>query len=230
MRRDQQAAGVQESKTMASRLRVDLEERGITISHGESLDLVARSKGHRDWNTLKSVCERSTHMEPHHSDAATRLLGLDRQDPKEIVNRLCFLTLGADLVFEPGDMWVARAVRLIDMLSHLLVDLSRTSGTPLHPAHLLKGLQFETGAGWKEAITRGDPMSLMQLYCWSQSTASYDVVSLKVKGFFDTLPGFDHVKAIRFERQEVIALESYGFLAMIISKPLGELLTDLRTN
>jgi len=229
MRRDQQAAGVQDAKTMASRLRAALAERGVAMSHGESLDLVARSKGHRDWNTLKSVCERDTHMEPHHSDAATRLLGLDRQDPKEIANRVCFLTLGADLVFEKDDMWVARAVRLIDTLSHLLVDLSRTSGTPLHPAHVLRGLQFETGTGWKEAATRGDPMSLIQLYCWSQSTASDEVASLKVKGFFDTLPGFDHGKALRFERQEVIAMESYGLLAMIISKPLGELLTDLRT-
>lgn len=227
MRRDQQAAGVQEAKTTASRLRAALAERGDTISHGEALNLVARSRGHRDWNTLKAACEGVEHVERKDSDLAAKLLGLHHQDPKEVTNRLCFLTLGADLVFERGDMWVSRAVRLIDMLSHVLVDLSRTSGTPLHPAHVLRALQFTTGAGWEESAARGDPMSLMQLYCWSQSTGSSEASSLKVKGFFDTLPGFDHGKALRFEAQEVLCLEAYGFLAMIVSKPLGELLNDL---
>jgi hypothetical protein len=39
-------------KTMARRLRADLAARGVEISHGEALEIVAHQYGARDWNTL----------------------------------------------------------------------------------------------------------------------------------------------------------------------------------
>jgi catechol 2,3-dioxygenase-like lactoylglutathione lyase family enzyme len=39
-------------KSMARRLRADLAERGVAVSHSEALELVAHQYGARDWNTL----------------------------------------------------------------------------------------------------------------------------------------------------------------------------------
>lgn len=39
-------------KTQAKRLRTALAEDGVAVSHARALELVARSQGARDWNTL----------------------------------------------------------------------------------------------------------------------------------------------------------------------------------
>jgi catechol 2,3-dioxygenase-like lactoylglutathione lyase family enzyme len=39
-------------KQMATRLRADLAERGVTVSHSQALEIVAHQHGARDWNTL----------------------------------------------------------------------------------------------------------------------------------------------------------------------------------
>ncbi|WP_366657817.1 glyoxalase superfamily protein [Fodinicurvata sp. EGI_FJ10296] len=39
-------------KTQAKRLRADLRDRGSELSHSQSLELIARQHGARDWNTL----------------------------------------------------------------------------------------------------------------------------------------------------------------------------------
>lgn len=49
-------------KSMARRLRADLGERGVTISHSEALELVAHQYGVRDWNTLSA--RPPSHAEP----------------------------------------------------------------------------------------------------------------------------------------------------------------------
>ena len=46
---------IQDMKSQARRLRADLENKGSSLSHGEALELVARSHGHRDWNTASAV-------------------------------------------------------------------------------------------------------------------------------------------------------------------------------
>ena len=43
-----------EVKARAKRLRAELAGRGQVISHGQALDLVARTLGARDWNTLSA--------------------------------------------------------------------------------------------------------------------------------------------------------------------------------
>lgn len=44
-----------DAKAMARRLRSELGVRGLVVSHGESLELVARTCGVRDWNTLAAA-------------------------------------------------------------------------------------------------------------------------------------------------------------------------------
>lgn len=47
-----------EVKARAKRLRAELAGRGQAISHGQALDLVARTLGARDWNTLSARLPR----------------------------------------------------------------------------------------------------------------------------------------------------------------------------
>ena len=47
-----QAPGIPDVKAQARRLRSDLADRGIAISHSRALEIIARQHGFRDWNTL----------------------------------------------------------------------------------------------------------------------------------------------------------------------------------
>jgi catechol 2,3-dioxygenase-like lactoylglutathione lyase family enzyme len=51
-------------KSMAKRLRADLGERGVEISHSEALETVAHLHGHRDWNTMAARGPVSGGVEP----------------------------------------------------------------------------------------------------------------------------------------------------------------------
>jgi catechol 2,3-dioxygenase-like lactoylglutathione lyase family enzyme len=42
-------------KLMAKRLRAELAERGLEITHGQALELVAHQHGHADWNTMAAL-------------------------------------------------------------------------------------------------------------------------------------------------------------------------------
>ncbi len=52
MRHSEELAPVDELKSQAKRLREKLRRAGVTLSHGEALELVAHQHGVRDWNTL----------------------------------------------------------------------------------------------------------------------------------------------------------------------------------
>jgi catechol 2,3-dioxygenase-like lactoylglutathione lyase family enzyme len=62
-------------KQMARRLRADLADRGVTISHSEALELVAHQHGARDWNTLAA---RSAPDEPPEGAAVPIVRIFDR--------------------------------------------------------------------------------------------------------------------------------------------------------
>jgi uncharacterized protein YndB with AHSA1/START domain len=47
-----EATGSREAKAMARRLREELADRGVEVSHSEALELVAHQHGARDWNTF----------------------------------------------------------------------------------------------------------------------------------------------------------------------------------
>ena len=46
------------AKQRARRLRSALAAKGLIISHGEALELLAQSEGLRDWNTLSARLQR----------------------------------------------------------------------------------------------------------------------------------------------------------------------------
>ena len=51
---------IDEAKAMAKRLRSALGERETIVSHANSLELVAATIGHRDWNTAAAALERTS--------------------------------------------------------------------------------------------------------------------------------------------------------------------------
>lgn len=46
---------ISELKDQARRLRAELASSGRAVAHGEALELVAKSHGHRDWNTAHAA-------------------------------------------------------------------------------------------------------------------------------------------------------------------------------
>lgn len=52
-------------KQMAAVLRSSLREKNVDISHGESLDLVARQFRLKNWNVLSARLKNSEHTEPN---------------------------------------------------------------------------------------------------------------------------------------------------------------------
>ena len=51
-------------KTQAKRLRLELRQSGVALTHSQALELLARQHGHRDWNTLHALAARDSQMPP----------------------------------------------------------------------------------------------------------------------------------------------------------------------
>ena len=55
-------APVSELKEQARRLRTRLRGAGVQLSHSETLELVARQHGVRDWNTLRALADKASRL------------------------------------------------------------------------------------------------------------------------------------------------------------------------
>jgi len=58
---------IKQLKADAKRLRDSLSEAGLEVNHSQSLDLLAKSRGHADWNTLFAVLSRRYFYDRHES-------------------------------------------------------------------------------------------------------------------------------------------------------------------
>jgi small subunit ribosomal protein S1 len=108
-----------DAKAMARTLRAALAAKAVTISNGESLELVARVLGERDWNTLAAAIDASRQREA----AWTRLEAVyARNEPVTglIVGRVrggFTVDLGGAAAFLPGSQVDVRPVRnVVDAL------------------------------------------------------------------------------------------------------------------
>ena len=93
---------------------------------------------------------------------------------------------------------------------------------------LLEGKEIKSvseipAAAWTEMRGRG---GMIELYLRALNDEFSENSRLALKGFFDTLPGFDLKKAFNGEAQDGKSAEQYGFLAMQLTKPLGSLADD----
>ena len=73
--------------SMARRLRADLADREVTLSHSEALELVAHQYGVRDWNTLAA--------RPTHDPPTTPPTARQRHRRKDRPSRSCGSSTGA---------------------------------------------------------------------------------------------------------------------------------------
>src|SRR4051812_10102134 len=102
-----------DAKAMARTLREALAAKGVTISNSEALELVARTLGERDWNTLAAAIEAARLREA----AWTRVEGVyARKEPVmgSIVGRVrggFTVDLGGAPAFLPGSQVDVRPVR-----------------------------------------------------------------------------------------------------------------------
>lgn len=55
-------APLEELKAQAKRLREKLRGTGVTLSHSQSLELLAHQHGYRDWNTLHAMAGNRMHL------------------------------------------------------------------------------------------------------------------------------------------------------------------------
>ncbi len=104
-------------KVEARRLRSELDARGLALGHSESLELLARTRGFRDWNTLSEYLKGSpTAPEGGESPSGTAGSTTRRQPPaagptvlsaqgmvKRLGSRRRSVTIGpVDLTFPAG--------------------------------------------------------------------------------------------------------------------------------
>lgn len=138
-----------------------------------------------------------------------------------------------------NDMWKSRAVSLVTAMMMGLCEL-RDSGEILLNVQTIrdflflgkgfekeklggrkiKKLEEAPEAAWDELRGRA---GLIELYLRALKGDLSNATRLAMKGFFDTLPGFNLDKAFNGDAQETKASEQYGFLSMQLTKPLGSL-------
>lgn len=140
------------------------------------------------------------------------------------------------------DIWKNRAMSLVTSAMQVLVQM-RESGDilldvqaireflPLGKgvnADLVKGRKIATWRdvpeeAWHEIRTRG---GMIELYLRSMKGDFSRSTYLSLKGFFDSLPGFNILKALAGQDQDTKTAEQYGYLSMQLTKPLGSLADD----
>lgn len=141
-----------------------------------------------------------------------------------------------------GDMWQQRAMSLVTAAMKALVEM-RDSGDILLDVQAVRDfLPLGTGVSkellrnkkinsiddipdeaWSEMRTRA---GMIELYLRALKGDFSNATRLALKGFFDSLPGFNLQKALNGDPQDGKASEQYGFLAMQLTKPLGSLADD----
>ena len=141
-----------------------------------------------------------------------------------------------------GDMWKGRAMSLVTSTMKALCEMRDAGDVLLDvqsirdflplgigiPKDFLEGREISDvsevpEAAWKDMRSRG---GMIELYLRALHGEFSNRSRLALKGFFESLPGFDLKAALNGDPQEGKAVEQYGFLAMQLTRPLGSLADD----
>jgi len=141
-----------------------------------------------------------------------------------------------------NDMWKSRAMSLVTAAMKALC-IMRDSGDILLDVQAIRDF-LPLGTGVSKDLVRGKPPSnimdipeeawdemrtrggMIELYLRSVKGDFSNASRLALKGFFDSLPGFNLEKALKGDSQPDKASEQYNFLSMQLTKPLGSLADD----
>jgi len=162
--------------------------------------------------------------------------------PEEIADLLASMTgdVGAG-----SDMWRQRAHALALTLMTALCDLRDQGKITLTPQiirdhlHLGGGVSREAVASKthraercalvlseKESQSIDARTGLLPLYLRALKGEMSEATIRSMTAFFNTLPGFSLEKAVAGEPQSVRTVEQFGYMSMMISKPLGALIDE----
>jgi len=141
-----------------------------------------------------------------------------------------------------SDMWKHRAMSLVTSAIRALCEMRDAGdvllnvqsirdylplGQGVDKTHLVDGkincIADIPDEAWKDIRSRG---GMIELYLRSLKGEFSDTSRLALKGFFDSLPGFNLYNAINGLPQESKTVEQHGFLSMQLTKPLGSLADD----
>jgi len=68
---------IDDAKSMARRLRAAMKARGLTVTHADTLEIVAAQLGFRDWNTTSATLNANGSGEPRFNQSVPIMLSLD---------------------------------------------------------------------------------------------------------------------------------------------------------
>ncbi|TXN79742.1 glyoxalase superfamily protein [Methylobacterium sp. WL8] len=112
---------VDQAKAMAKRLRAALSARDLAVSHATTLELVAASLGHDDWNTASAALDRPAENVPRFLEAVPILRIFDEAKAREFYCGFLGFETGFEHRFEPSlplYMEVARAGLRLHLSEH----------------------------------------------------------------------------------------------------------------
>jgi hypothetical protein len=162
--------------------------------------------------------------------------------PEEIADLLVSMTgdVGAG-----SDMWKRRAHALALTLATALCDLRDQGKITLTPQlirehlHLGGGISREAvpsdtdrAERWAIVLSEKESQSidaktgLLPLYLRALKGEMSEATIRSMTAFFDTLPGFSLEKAVAGEPQGLRTIEQFGYMSMMISKPLFTLIDE----
>ena len=141
-----------------------------------------------------------------------------------------------------GEMWKHRAMALVTSAIRALCEM-RDAGDVLLDVQSIRdylplGIGVNKGylhgkkindvknippAAWRDMRSRG---GMIELYLRALNDEFSETSKLALKGFFDSLPGFNLTNALNGQPQVGKAAEQHGFLSMQLTKPLGSLADD----
>lgn len=146
-----------------------------------------------------------------------------------------------------GDMWRDRATTLVVSAMKTLVEMRNAETIQLNVQVLREFLAIGKGTNPKImqscGIKKADSVSDIPEKAWSEMRTRAGMIELylralngefspavvdTLKGFFDSLPGFNIEKAIMGQAQEGKCNEQYNFLYMQLTKPLSTFADSFR--
>ena len=218
-----------------------IDGKGTSEFHGKAWSLVSRFGRQDDYRILNFTDGGGEPDMPAGGPVvqSNTLNPFSHGTPDQLMNLIASLMSDAGA---GNDMWKNRAMSLVASTMKTLCEM-RDAGDILLDVQSIRdhlplgigvkktllegrvtaGVEDIPEAAWKELRTRG---GMIELYLRALNGEFSDSSKLALKGFFDSLPGFNLGKALNGEAQEGKAAEQYGFLAMQLTKPLGSLADD----
>ncbi len=215
--------------------------KGTTEFHGRTWSLVSKFGREDDYRILNFTDLGGSHDNPAGGPLvqSNTLNPFSHGTPDQLMNLVVSLMSNAG---GGSDMWKHRAMSLVTSAVKALCEMRDAGDVLLNVQSIRDYLPLGEGvnktildgkeincvadiptAAWSDIRSRG---GMIELYLRSLNGEFSDTSRLALKGFFDSLPGFNLFNALNGKAQESKTVEQHGFLSMQLTKPLGSLADD----